>query len=311
MGSVQIVGLGLCTLDLLVRLKEMPTWERGTTVSSFSLDGGGMVGTALVAAARLGASTGYVGTAGNDRAAQLKVQSLLDEGVDVSRLVIIPGPESQVVLVCVDRDTGERIFSGSQRLRDDLLPVERLDQQYISSAQILHLDGMFPRAALQAAKWMHHAGRTVVYDGHKTNRPVAPAVEEIIKFVDVLICATGFGASLSGETDVWRIGRAILRMGPSIVVQTEGENGSYTVTASDCFHTPAFQVDVIDTTGAGDVFHGAYIVGLLRGWDLRTVALFSSAVAALKCTELGGRAGIPSFQQATAFLGARGLEIEP
>ena len=94
------------------------------------------------------------------------------------------------------------------------------------------------------------------------------------------------------------------------MVQTVGIDGSYTVTADEQFHTPAFEVDVVDTTGAGDVFHGAYLAGLLRGWDLRRVAIFSSAVSAIKCTRLGGRAGIPRFDKVLAFLRERGIEIE-
>ena len=92
-------------------------------------------------------------------------------------------------------------------------------------------------------------------------------------------------------------------------MQTEGEGGSYTLTAEERFHTPAFDVEVIDTTGAGDVFHGAYIVGLLHGWDLRRVALFSTAVAAIKCTKLGGRAGIPCYDEVLAFLRERNVEL--
>ena len=86
-------------------------------------------------------------------------------------------------------------------------------------------------------------------------------------------------------------------MGPRIVVQTEGANGSYTVTRDERFHVPAFKVPVIDTTGAGDVFHGAYIVGMTHGWALRQVAQFATAVSAIKCTGLGGRGPIPSFDQ--------------
>jgi len=99
-------------------------------------------------------------------------------------------------------------------------------------------------------------------------------------------------------------------MGPRIFVETVGEEGSYTVTADERFHTPAFQVDVVDTTGAGDVFHGAYIVGLLHGWNVRQVALFSTAVSAIKCTKLGGRAGIPGFEGTLAFLQERGIHLD-
>ena len=115
---------------------------------------------------------------------------------------------------------------------------------------------------------------------------------------------------MTGIDDIWQAGAAILAMGPRIFVQTEGIDGSYTITAQEQFHTPVFPVNVIDTTGAGDVFHGAYIVGLLRGWSLRQIALFSTAVSALKCMQLGGRGGIPCFDAVMAFLHERGVTIE-
>ena len=97
-------------------------------------------------------------------------------------------------------------------------------------------------------------------------------------------------------------------MGPEIVVVTRGEHGSYTVTGETAFATAAFPVAVVDTTGAGDVFHGAYLYGLLQGWDLVTTARFAGATAALKCTRLGGRAAIPGLPEVLAFLAERSRE---
>ncbi|MBC7238615.1 MAG: sugar kinase, partial [Chloroflexi bacterium] len=160
-----------------------------------------------------------------------------------------------------------------------------------------------------AAQWMHSAGKTVTFDGGKTRGPISPVVREIIRYVDILICGEGFAQALTGVEGLWPAAEAALALGPRVVVQTLGAEGSYTLTREERFHTPAFSVEVVDTTGAGDVFHGAYLVGLLHGWDLRTVALFSSAVAALKCTKLGGRAGIPTMKEALAFLAAQGVPV--
>jgi sulfofructose kinase len=307
----QIIGLGLTTLDVLIRLGDMPTWEHGARIDAFSFDGGGPVGTAMCAAARLGARVGFVGTAGNDRVADLKVQLLAEFGVDISHLLRRDAPEDQVVIVYVDARTGERTFSGFGRPRQNLLRPEELDRDYILSGDYLHLEGFHPEAALQAARWMREAGKTVVLDGSKTREPdVRPYYRELVPYVDVLICGEGFGRALSGgNEDLYGAGERILEMGPRIVVQTEGADGSYTVTKDDRFHTPAYPCNVVDTTGAGDVFHGAYIVGLLHGWDLRTVARFSTAVSALKCQRLGGRAPIPTYDEVVAFLREREIEL--
>lgn len=308
--GMDIVGIGMATLDVLIRLGELPTWERGARVDAFGLDGGGPVGTALAAASRLGASTGFVGVAGNDAVAGLKLQSLRENGVDTSRVVLRDRPETQVVIVHVNAATGERVFSGLRGFGDEPLRPGELDRKYVTAAEWLHLDGSHPEAALTAARWMHEAGKRVALDcATTTAASVAPQTRELLRHVDVLICGAGFGRALTGHADPWAAGEAALDCGPSLVVQTEGAVGSYTVTAEERFHTPAFEVEVLDTTGAGDVFHGAYLVGLLRSWPLRTISDFATAVAALKCTRLGGRRGIPSLPESSAFLHARGLSL--
>jgi len=308
--ELQIVGLGMCTLDVLVRCKDLPTWEGGTRINALGFDGGGPVGTAMVAAAKLGARVGFIGTAGNDAAAEFKLRSMRQCGIDLSRMVYRDAPDDQVVVVNIHAETGERIFSGVQGWGREQIRPEELDRDYITAADYLHLDGFHNAAAIQAAQWMRSAGKTVVLDGHKTDGPVRDHLRRLIPYVDILISGSGFARNLTGIDDIYEAGAAILASGPRIFVQTEGIDGSYTITAQERFHTPAFPVDVIDTTGAGDVYHGAYIVGLLHGWSLQQIALFSTAVSALKCAELGGRGGIPNFDAVMAFLQERGVTIE-
>lgn len=306
--SPDIVGLGLATLDVLVRLSAMPTWERGASIAGFGLDGGGMVGTACVAAARLGARVGYVGTAGSDLVGELKMKTLSERGVDVSRVVRRPGPESAVVVVYVHEETGERVFSGLRGFSDSPVRPDELDREYITGAEFLHLDGFHHEAALQAARWMREAGKRVAMDCSRTDTgSVSPKLVKLLSLVDVLICGSGFGRALTGRHDLSEAGRAMLDYGPTVVAQTEGADGCYTTTAEEQFHTPAFRVEVLDTTGAGDVFHGAYLMGLLKGWSLPSVAQFASAVAAMKCAKLGGREGIPTLEETMRFLEGRGM----
>ncbi len=305
----QVIGLGLATLDVLIRLKDMPTWEGGNRVDGFRFDGGGLVGTAMVAAAKLGARVGFVGTAGSDEVAELKLKSFREHGVDLSRLVRREGPEDQVVIVYVNSETGERTFCGvGGQARQPLRPAE-LDRDYLVGADILHVDGlMHHEAALQAARWMQAAGKTVTMDGSKTDGVVGERHRAVIRYVDVLITGEGYGRGLTGLDDVWAAGEKVLQMGPRVFIETRGERGCFGVTPEGRFHVPAFQVQVVDTTGAGDVFHGAYIVGMLHGWTPPQCAQFSTAVSAIKCTQLGGRAGVPTFEQTMAFLKERGIE---
>ena len=147
-------------------------------------------------------------------------------------------------------------------------------------------------------------------DGAATDRPIPDAIRRLVSETDYLICGSGFGQQLTGETDLQRAGEATLELGPRVVVQTEGKNGCYTTSRDQHFHTPAFEVEVIDTTGAGDVFHGAYLVGVVKQWELQRIAAFASAVSALHCTVLGNRQGIPSMAEVEALMQDRGAAIQ-
>lgn len=303
----QIVGIGRCTLDIIFRLPEYPTWEKGVIYDEYSIDGGGQVGTGLVAASKLGATTGYIGTAGSDYAGDLKLESLREWAVDTSHVIRRKGPDGQVILVTVQSSTGERVFNHSDKLDAEPITPEELDYEYITKADYLLLDGSHSEAALEAAKWMREAEKLVMLDGSKTIEPIKESTRILLPFVDVLVCGAGFGKKLAGVDDVFEAGEKILDMGPSVFVETLGERGSVTVTKEERFETPAFDITVKDTTGAGDVFHGAYLYGLIKGWSPKRIALFSTAVSALKCTRMGGRRSAPSLGETLEFLEAQGI----
>lgn len=311
MEKPEIIGLGLATLDVLFRLEDMPTWETGGSFVEFGMDGGGPVGTGVSASSKLGARVGFIGLHGTDWAGELKVRSLEDAGLDISRMKPREGPERNVILVCVNSESGERVFSWQKDAHNNPLRIDEIDKEYITSADYLHLDGTHPEAAAQAAIWMREAGKTVMLDGSKTNGPISETMRNLVPLVDVLICGSRFSYHLTGKEDIFEAGEEVLKLGPRIFVQTEGEKGSYTVTSDEQFHVPAFDIDVVDTTGAGDVFHGAYLFGLLKGWDLKTITLFSTAVSALKCTKLGGRRSIPMFHEVESFLKEHGVHLPP
>ena len=305
MPSHDIIGLGIANIDVVLRLERMPLWENPGVTSGFTLADGGPAGTACVVSAMFGIRTGFIDTIGDDELAGIKLGKLEQAGVDVSRVVKREGPEDHVVIVYVQEGTGDRFFSFVKGFLSRPLQPDELDRDYITEARYLHLDCSHPDAALQAADWMKEAGRKVVLDAGATNRPVPDQVRKLVSKTDVLICGSGFGPMLTGEKDIRKAGRAILDIGPSVAVQTEGVDGSYTVSRDGAFHTPAYQVDVVDTTGAGDVFHGAYLVGLVKGWDLGRIAKFSSAVSAIHCTVLGNRKGIPTLDEVERFLESR------
>lgn len=303
MTTLKMIGLGMATLDILARMG--PAWQPGSPVDELILDGGGMACNAASAAQRLGLPAGFVGTYGSDRLGQLKLQLLRESGVDASRMVATGAPEDQVVLVQVDAASGERIFHPLAALwrppRRDLDPAE-LDRAYLASADFLLVDGFHPQAGLQAARWMRAAGKRVMLDANISHGPPSGSIRALVAETDFLVVSAGFCQALTGLDERRAALAAAHALGPGVVVQTEGPGGSYTHTrAGDFFHTPAFPVQAVDTTGAGDVFHGAYLAGLSWGWDLRRVAAFASTAAALKCRKLG-RAGFPTRAEVEEFV---------
>lgn len=295
-----VIGLGYSAMDYLAVVPRMPELDTKLEVMEFSRQGGGPAATATVTAARLGARTAFIGQMGDDDFGDFMLRELQKEGVDTSHVIRHPNTSSQFSFIMVDKNTGKRTIVWT---RSDIPPLDpqTLDRDFITSCKVLHIDRHEIRANIQAAKWVREVGGIVSMDAGTFK----PEVMELLPLVDVLITSHRFAQDATGKTDPMECARKLLQ-GRMIAGVTCGEDGSYFVTPDAEFHVPAFRVDVVDTTGAGDVFHGAFAYGLSQGWDARQCAAFASAAAALKCRRLGGRAGIPGRDEALAL-----AEMEP
>lgn len=310
MKTIDVVGIGISTVDIIVRLTRLPTWETPTEFDDIIIDSGGPTGTALCTASKLGASVGFVGTAGNDWFSEYKLESFQTNGVDISHVKRRKFDENQIVVVNVDEHSGERIFNRSREFYSNQLHIHEINKDYITQAKYLLIDGYHFDASIKAAKWMHQTGNKVIFDGaatketHLDNRQL-----RLVSSSDYLICGSGYAEALTGYREIEVAGRAALDYGPEVVVITVGEDGSHLFNRNSSFHTPAFDVPVIDTTGAGDAFHGAFAYGLLQGWELGKICTFTSAVSAIECMTLGGRKGLPTLSQVKSFLKDRGFNL--
>jgi ribokinase len=296
-----VVGLGYCSWDYLGTLDHVPEFDAPTvSLADFAISCGGPVSTALAALARLGARTGYLGAIGDDDAGRNTQHAFAEEGVDISHLRVQSGTRSPVCICLIQAQTGKRMILCYRGTAGEV-ELEPADHSYITSARFLHLDGNHMGAALAAAQWMHEAGGTVVLDA---NRP-RPRLDNR-PWVDVLITNAHFPSAYTGEPDLERAARRLLSTGAGLVVSTLSEQGCVYFTGRGHSHVPGFQVPVVDTTGAGDAFHGAFIYGLLQGWPVERTATFANAVAAMNCGALGGRAGLPRLHQVEVFLESKG-----
>ena len=296
---VDVVGLGLNAMDYIAVVPRFPHPGGKTDITHLRLEPGGHVATALTVCARMGLAARYLGSVGSDPLGRLQLESLEREGVDASRVRVVPDATSQMAVILLEEGVGERtiLWHRDPRLT---FPPQAVSTDVVASGRVLHLDGRDSAAALRAARSARALGVPVIID---IDRIYDEDTARLLDSVDYLIAAEEFARSLTGFDDPADAATALAERFPRATTGvTLGPRGAVFVLDGRPERSPAFDVDVRDTTGAGDVFHGAFIVGLLRGWDIRRTIRFAHASAAMKCRRLGARAGIPSAEEVQAFL---------
>ena len=298
----RVIGVGLACLDQLLIWEDMAAPVQGNKIVDSDMQGGGMAATAMAAVCRLGGEAELWSVVGDDWVGERIVQALEAEGVDAEQIVRIAGGRSLFVMVCVDQKTGERHFMHSSGRDKPEGAIGDLGQ--LADAGCLLIDHALPDSELRAAKEAKRLGVPVVSDteGIRDWHP------EIFPFVDYAIVSERAARSLSDDL---RVACQLIReMGAGHVVVTLGDQGLVYHDGERFGQLPAFEVEVVDTTGAGDVFHGAFCYGLVQGFSLRDNLRFASATSALKCRQIGGRAGIPRREEVYEFLRERGVKLE-
>jgi ribokinase len=246
------------------------------------------VATALVTVARLGGQVCLQTAVGDDAYGQRIIAELQAEGVATDNIQVVHG-DSHVAFVLAEPGKGRRTiwWHNDRRVLDGCVP----SKEVICSARALHIDTHLLDAALQAATWMHEAGGIVMIDAE---RPSEAAVR-LLPLCDYMVVSEPFSQAITGEKDLSVAAQVLQQRYGGVAVVTAGEYGSWCCDGDAPFRTPAFPVTAVDTTGAGDVFHGSMLYALLRGDVLQDALRFASATAALKCRAPGGRAGIPTL----------------
>jgi sulfofructose kinase len=295
--AFDVVGLGAAVVDLLALVPHFPERDAKLAVTEFSHQGGGLVGTALVALARLGCRTRYVGRFGDDDHSEFILAGFAREGVDTSAVTRVAGEEGRFAVVIVEEGTGLRTILHSGHGRAALDP-ESLDPGTILSARSLLIDSTDPPAARRCIEWMRAASRPSLIDADV----YSPEAHAVARACDYVVASHRYATACTGHADPAAAARALASDIPGVVVVTAGRDGAFVAADGEEWRQPAFPVPVKDTTGAGDVFHGACLFGVLRSWDLHRTIAFAAAAAALKCRSLGGRAGIASLGDTARFL---------
>ncbi len=285
--AATIVGLGLNATDTLIRVPHFPAMDSKVQFHDVRVEPGGEVATALVACSFWGLRTRYIGKVGDDDAGRMQAEEFARAGVE-TELMVVPDCRSQCSFILVDESVGERTIIWNRDARLEVHP-EELRREWFESARALHLNGNSTAAMLQAARWARESGAAVTIDVDS----VYPGVEAVLEHVDYLIASRGFPARLTGEASLLTSLPALQKRSRSrLAAATLGREGVLAWDGQRFLYSAAYIVDTVDTTGAGDVFHGAFLYGLLQGWEVGRTLEFSCAAAALNCASIGARGGI-------------------
>jgi len=299
MKTLDILGLGCATVDDLLYVPNFPEADRKIRVLKHERQCGGLTGTALVTAARLGARCAFAGLLGTDELSKVVEENFSREGVDVSFAPRCRDVTVTHSVIIVANDTGSRNifyrFDG-RRGADDLLP----DESTIRSARVLFIDETGITGNLRATSIARTAGIPIVGDFEAVDDPQFP---ELLALVDHLVLPYDLAKEIASKESPEAATQALWHKERRAVVVTCGSAGSYFLGEDGVLqHQPAFDVRVVDTTGCGDVFHGAYAAALARGATLNECVRLATAAAGLKATQYGGQRGIPTGKQVEKFL---------
>jgi sulfofructose kinase len=296
-----VLGIGLNATDTLLLLKEFPPYAGKVAFDREMLSPGGQVATAIVSCARLGLRAKYIGTIGDDLRGNIQRQSLEGTGVDTSSLIVRQNCPNQTAYILIDERSGERtvLWQRADCLR--LAPAE-IRPADIASARLLHIDGYDIDAAAHAARLARQHGVPVSIDVDT----VYPGFEAVLQNVDYLVAGSGWPAKWTREFDPFKaLSKIQAEYGTRLAAMTLGDLGSLALYQSRWYYSPAFEVTCADTTGAGDVYHGAFCYAMLAEMPMEKALEFSNAAAAINCTAIGARGHIPQLAEIDALI-ARG-----
>ena len=294
-----VIGIGATSVDYVYRLPVLPEADGPQAkirISSHRISCGGQTATALATCAALGLKAKFAGVLGSDDNGSRIRAELMRRDIDVTDAVVHEGV-NQFAAILVDERTGERIVLWS---RDEGLALrpDELSADLLASAAIVHVDDVDQEGAIRAARRAREFGAIVTSDIDR----VTDRTEEFVGAVTIPILAEHVPPALTGEKDIERALRKLRQRHDTMLCVTLGRHGAVILDGDTLHHQPAFHVDAVDTTGAGDVFRGAFMLGLLRGWPPPELLRVANAAAAVSCTRAGAMDAVPALDDVQQML---------
>lgn len=298
MPEFDVVGVGLNATDTMLIVPHFPAYAGKVPFQEEVLTPGGQVASAMVACARLGLRTKYIGSIGDDERGRIQIESLRGTGVDLTHVQIRKGCPNQSAYIIIDRSTGERTVLWR---RDDCLRIDpdEISEDQITCARLLHIDGHDTPAVAHAAAIARRHGIPVTVDVDT----IYHGFDKVLPNIDYLVASSEFPAAWTGVNDPFHALEAIQgEYGMKVAAMTLGAHGALARCDGAFYYSPAFVVNCLDTTGAGDIFHGAFCYAVLQGMGMHDALDFSNAMAALNCTALGARGGIRTANEVRSLM---------
>ncbi len=306
--AFDVVGFGTNAVDFLIQVPVYPAFDSKVELSDYTQAAGGEVATTMAGLSRLGMRTAYVGRFGSDAAGEFGMQSLTEEGVDLSQAEIVDGAKTQIAFIIIDTRSGERTVIWQ---RDAALSYSAAEAptKVAAAGKVLHLTPHDAAACIAMAREARQNGTIVSTDIDN----IFDGMQELLPLVDILIMSRDIPERLTGIADI-RLALAALSTdyGCGVVGATLGDSGSILYCQGEYIDTNGFAVPggCKDTTGAGDAFRVGLLYGMLSGQTIEESALSANAVAALKCREVGARTALPDaieLEHFTSSVGAKCL----
>jgi len=301
MPEFDVVGIGLNATDTLIRVPHFPAYSGKVPFHGEQYSVGGQVASAIVTCAKLGLRSKYIGTVGDDERGRLQLESLQGSGVNIDHVQQRRNCPNQSAYIVIDEATGERTVFWNYSDCLNLHPDEIAPDQ-IACARLLHIDGHHTAAVEHAARIARDHGIPVTVDVDM----IYAGFDHVLPYVDYLVGSSEFPGRWTGLEDPFHALEALRkRFGMKAAAMTLGAHGALALDETGFTYSPAFVVNCVDTTGAGDVFHGAFCYAVLQQMPMAEALGFSNAMAALNCTAVGARGGIATLEEARHLL-ARG-----
>lgn len=298
MPPFDVTGVGLNATDTLIVLPRFPAYGGKVPFDDEILSPGGQVASALVTCTRLGLRAKYIGTVGDDHRGRVQIESLQATGINLDDVEIRTNCPNQSAYILIDRTTGERTVLWR---RDECLRIDpaSITPEKIACARLLHIDGHDTAAVARAAEVARSHGVPVTVDVDT----IYPGFDRVLPNVDYLVASSEFPGGWTNEKDPFKALEMIqTEYGMRVAAMTLGAHGALARFEGRFIYSAAFVVNCIDTTGAGDVFHGAFCYAVLQKMPLPEALEFSNAMAALNCTALGARGGISTIDEARSLM---------